>query len=275
MIRNGVRRILAPFALGILLAACGGDRAPQATTEGDRPDIPARAPIADVARELRAAVRNAPDDPAARRLLAIALHDVGRHFEAVDQFERLVALSPTRRHLLDLALACGDAGRDQRAVETYERILQLAPDDPVALHNLGNVARRRGNDEVAIGFYTRALESDPDYLMAHYHLGQSLERAEHPRRAYRAYENAVQIEPTDGDDVLAADDALYRLALLDLKMGAVERAASFLAQVIEANPGHPQAHRDYGEALMQLGKREEALAQLDVHMRNQNQREAN
>lgn len=262
-------RVLATCLAAALLAGCGG---------GERPDAGAgpgrEATLPDVPAELRAAVESAPDDAAARRALAIALHEVGRHDEAVEQFERLVETNPTRRPLLDLALAYGSAGRDEQAAATYDRILALSPEDPIALHNLGNIARRRGDDRGAIDYYGRAVAADPGYLLAHYHLGQVLERLERFEPAYRAYERVLQIEPADGEDLLAADDALYHLAVIDLRMGAVERAAAYLAQVIEADPGHPTAHHDYGEALMKLGRREEAVAQFDLHMRLQAERDA-
>ena len=57
-------------------------------------------------------------------------------------------------------------------------------------------------------------------------------------------------------------------------MGAYERAAAFLEQVIEIHPGHPKAHHAYGQALMQLGRREEAEVQFDEHMRLLAQQEA-
>jgi tetratricopeptide (TPR) repeat protein len=258
------RRAFAAALLSVLAAACGGgEQTPPAAAPAAQPAPPA----ADVPEELRGAVRDAPEDDLARRRLAIALHEVGRIEEALAEFEQLVARSPNRRHLLDLALAYGGAGRDAEAEATYGRLLALAPEDPVALHNLGNIALRRGDEQGAIEYYTRAVAARPDYLIAHYHLGQALQQEQRFAEAYRSFERVLEVEPHDGEDLVAADDALYRMATIDLRMGALERAAAYLAQVLEADPGHPRAHHDYGEALMRLGRREEAAAQLDLHMR--------
>jgi tetratricopeptide (TPR) repeat protein len=117
------------------------------------------------------------------------------------------------------------------------------------------------------------VAAQPRYLLAHYHLGLALLRGERFADAYRAFEHVLEIEPGDAEDLLVTDDALYRLGSIDLKMGAVERAAAFLEQVVLAQPGHPQAHHDYGEALARLGRPEEAAVQFDLHMRLQAGRE--
>lgn len=259
---------VAVWLAAVVLSACAGPSAPTpaAGQEAPAPASAAEEP-APVPVELFQAVERAPDDPEARRQLAIALHDAHRRNEALEHFEKLAELSPTRRHLLDLALAYGSVTRIPEAIATYERILAGEPEDPVALHNLGNIALRRGDNDAAIDYYQRAIAADPDYLLAHYHLGEALERTERFEEAYRSYERALEMNPKDGQDLTAADDALYRLGSLDLAMGAYERAAAFLAQVIQSNPAHPRAHHAYGQALMQLGRREEAQLQFDEHMR--------
>lgn len=262
--RSGIRVLLLGFAVG----SCNPPAPAPPTAPPLEPAAPqsaAHAPGIDPA--LVAAVERDPTDPAARRRLAIALHE-GRQYEAaLAHFEKLVELSPERRHLLDLALVYKSLSRIPEAVATYERILAIAPEDPVTLHNLGNVALERGDADGAIALYSRAIRARPDYLLAHYHLGSALARVERFAEAYRSFERVLQLEPANGEDLLAADDALYRLASIDLSMGAYERAAAFLAEAIAANPAHPRAHHAYGQALMQVGRREEALREFDIHMR--------
>jgi predicted Zn-dependent protease len=54
---------------------------------------------------------------------------------------------------------------------------------------------------------------------------------------------------------------------LDLTMGATERAAQLLGELVDFYPAHPNAHYAYGRALMQLGRPEEAEREFDIHMR--------
>ncbi len=264
-----MRAVLGVSVLSALLCACGGSGAPETPRPSTEP--PGEPVVGPAAKEidpaLRLEVERSPADPAARRSLAIALHDARRHQESIPHFEKLVELSPILRHLLDLALAYKSVSRVPEAVATYERILALEPENPIALHNLGNISLQRGDSEAAIVYYRRATEAKPDYLLAHYHMGEALARLERFEEAYRTYEKVLQLEPQNPQELLAADDALYRLASIDLTMGAYERAAVFLEQVLAADPAHLKAHHAYGQALMQLGRREEALRQFDEHMR--------
>ena len=253
-----MRMILAVCVLSAMCCSCSETaEPPPSATKPDGSGLP----------ELVAAVERRPEDAAARRALAIALHGARRRHEAVAQFEKLVEIDPRRRHLLDLALAYKSISRIPESVAVYERILALSPDDPVVLFNLGNISLTRGDDEDALDLYRRAIAARPDYILAHYYAGQALTRLERFAEAYRTYESVLALEPKDGTEMAAQDDALYRLASLDLAMGAYERAAVYLTEVTEASPDHPNAHHALGQALMHLGRQAEATAQFEEHVR--------
>jgi tetratricopeptide (TPR) repeat protein len=217
---------------------------------------------------LRAAAAAAPDDAAAQRELAIALHGSKLREEAIPYFERAAELSPGVRSWLDLALAYNSLARIADAEAAYARILAVEPGHPVALHNLGAIAAKRGDLEGAIDYYRRSLASDPGYLLAQYHLASALERTERYEDAYRAYGRVVnEMEPADGEETALIYDALYRMASLDIKMGAYPRAAQMLALLVEENPNHDSAHYAYGQVLLQLGRTEEAQHEFEEHMR--------
>jgi tetratricopeptide (TPR) repeat protein len=77
----------------------------------------------------------------------------------------------------------------------------------------------------------------------------------------------MTFEVSRAEDAAAQVEALYGLGALDLKMGAHVRAAQFLSQVIEIQPEHPSAYYAYSQALMRLGRPEEAKRALEIHMR--------
>src|SRR5262245_66651151 len=111
------------FLLALLLLvapACAKeparDEAPAAEAPAPPPPPPTPAPVP---QELFDAVEASPRDAEALRRLAIALHDAGRREEALVRFEKLVALAPDPRHLLDLALAYASASRPREAEATY------------------------------------------------------------------------------------------------------------------------------------------------------------
>jgi len=232
---------------------------------------PAAAPAPEARREvppeLFAAVEAAPEDPRARRALAIALHEAGRREEALEHFEQLVRRAPDARHLLDLALAYGAARRPTDAEATYRRLLELEPRNAVALHNLGNLALARGDAAAARELYGKALAAKPDYLLARGHLADALRQLGQFEDAYRSYEQVLEMEPQNAAELEVYDDALYQMALLDLQMGATERAAQELAALVESVPDHPHAHYAYGRALTALGRIEEAQREMEAHRR--------
>jgi tetratricopeptide (TPR) repeat protein len=249
---------------------------PSATSEPRPVAAPAPGPARPTPEQLaalRAAVESSPDDPAARRRLAIALHEALERDEAVAQFEKAAELGPDARSLLDLALAYGSVSRLADAESTYARLLALAPDHAVALHNLGNIYLKRGETERAIASYRKAIAAQPRYVLAHYHLADALERAEQFREAYETFGRVLELEPSDPQELAAYDDSLYRMAALDIRMGEYERAGTMLEALLAENPAHPSAHYAYGQVLLQLGRLEEARAALERHMKLLSQRE--
>jgi tetratricopeptide (TPR) repeat protein len=230
----------------------------RAQTADEQPTIPV---------ELRRAVEQNPDSAVAHRQLGIALHQVGRRREALTHFERAVELQPDDRHRLDLALGYNSVGRPEDAEMIYRQILAGNPNHPIALHNLGNLMLTRGDIDDAIEQYELAIQAKPDYLLAHAHLADALKQATRNLEAYRAYEAVLGLDPSNAVELEAYDDALYGLAIIDLEMGAVQRAADFLAELLQAVPDHPNGHYAYGRALTMLGRQEEAQREFETHMR--------
>ena len=231
-----------------------------------KPPEPSRIDEAEIAA-LRAAMDADPDNPRTIRPLAIALYEVGEREQAVELFERAVEINADVRSLLDLALGYTKLSRYPEAEAIYGRLLEISPQHPIALHNLGNAASNVGDTDRGIELYRQAIGIKPDYLLAYAHLGDALKTAGRYREAYTTYGKVLQLEPKTGPELEALDDALYKMATLDIIMGAHQRAIEMLELLIEENPDHPSAHYAYGQALLQLGRPEEAQREFESHMR--------
>jgi len=269
MLRNSLSHgaILAILTIG--LPASGGTTPPAPPAPQRTADPAGPAPADATRREieaLRAQVARAPEDNELRRRFAIALHGALLRDEAIEQFEILAQRKPTDpRTLLDLALAYGSGARVDDAVAAYGRLLAVSPGHPVALHNLGNLAYKGGDAPAAVEWYQKAIAAKPDYLLAWYHLGDALKLGDRFKDAYRAYEKVLDLEPRTPEDLEAYQDALYKLASLDLAMGAVDRAREMLEELLRANPEHGSAYYAYGQVLMRLGRPEEAQRAFEKH----------
>ena len=275
------RGALATGTIILLCAvACGGP--PPEGGEATPVETASAAPAADaggaagrmnhdaLAAEVAASATPAVDDGLSaeeHRRLGRKLHASNHDQDAVAHFERAAELDPGPESLLDLALAYGAISDGDRAEATYRRLLQLRPDDAIALHNLGNLALKRGRTDESIGWYGAAVKARPDYLLAWFHLAEVLNQAGHYREAYRAYERTLGLEPRSKAELDAYDDSLYGLASLDMMMGAADRAEQELAELLRANPQHHAANFAYAQVLLAQGRDEEARLALEAHRR--------
>jgi len=244
------------FVLAFSLGCSGGSEPAEEPSRVEGTDLAA----------LQAALDSDPDNPRTIRPLGIALFQLGERERAVELFERAVEIDANVRSLLDLGLGYTKLSRYPEARATYERLLEISPRHAIALHNLGNVATVVGDTARATELYRQAIHARPDYLLAHAHLADALKMAGHPREAYTTYSKVLQLEPTTAAELEAFDDALYRMAALDITMGAHQRATEMLELLIEEHPDHHSAHYAYGQALLQLGRAEEAQREFETHM---------
>ncbi len=215
---------------------------------------------------LRREVESDPSNAQKQHTLGRALYEANFKEQAIVHLERAAELNPSVRMLLDLAVGYGGAARLDDAKRAYERLLKLSPGFSIALHNLGVLAHRRGEFDEAVGYFNRAFEKESNYLLARLHLGDSLKASGRLQDAYRTYEQVLGLEPSNSQEASGYVDALYKLASLDLKMGAYERAGKFLTELIQMAPNHNKAHYAYGQVLLYMGDPEEAQKAFDKHV---------
>jgi tetratricopeptide (TPR) repeat protein len=173
---------------------------------------------------LESAVQAAPELQEARRLLGAALAAAERPVEAIEQLRAAVKLDRLdERSRLALARELTVAGR---------------PLDAEALLR----------DTVA------ALPASAE---AHFELGRLYQSLERRREAAEAFAAAAAFKPLVGLERLYDLIGLLRLAEADFD-GAIEA----LWRRIDASPNHVDAHRSLGETYLQLGRHDEAQAEL-------------
>ena len=265
---SGILTVIGLCVLGALSCGSDAELAPPQTPEETQREEPAAPQVSPQAlAALFKALERDPSDPEAHHRLALALHQAGRREEAIGHFEVLVQLKPAGQHLAELGVAYASVSRLEEAEATFRRALEETPGQPTILHHLANLARNRGDIAGATELYRQALESDPDYLMARFHLAETQRRAQQFREAYRSYEQVLELEPKNSLELRTLDEALFQLGSLDLQMGATERAVEFFETLVEKVPEHPKAHGVLGQALMKLGRNEEAQAEFEAHRR--------
>jgi Flp pilus assembly protein TadD len=191
-----------------------------------------------------------------------------RRPESLPHFEKAVAIGPaTRGRLLDLGVAYSDVSRFEEAEAAYTRLLALSPGDPDAYLNLANNAVRRGQFDRGIELFGRAIAVSPDFLFAHYHLGHTLKFLGRRAPAEAEYQKVLGLPAKTPREAMARVDALYQIGSMDLAGGDAARAEGRFAEVIRVAPDHIAAHWGRAQALLRLGRNEEARAEIETHSR--------
>jgi arylsulfatase A-like enzyme/Flp pilus assembly protein TadD len=102
----------------------------------------------------------------------IALSDLGRHSDAVRQFQRVLEIDATNatayQNLGIVTLRSGDATTSQQYLA---KSLQLDPTLPLALNTLGVIYAQSGRDGEAIEVWRKAIDIDPKLYDAMFNLG--------------------------------------------------------------------------------------------------------
>ena len=175
-------------------------------------------------------VRDHADSPKLWNERGVALHQSGRAADALDSYERAVALD-TRYALAlnNLGVARFHAGRDDLAVEAfrdaltveptfvkarlnlallllkrkeltlcleaYRQVLRLEAEHPVAWNGVGLVLAAMRQFEDARNAFGRAIDARPDYAEAHYNLSFTLSNLGDFNGALRETKRALELDP--------------------------------------------------------------------------------
>ena len=131
-----------------------------------------------------------------------------------------------------------NAAQLQNAINFYQRgqadqaaaicieILQREPNQPDALHVLGNVAKDRGQFEQAMQFFRQGLGAAPNHVHLLNSLGLLLRTLGHPTDAAACFEQAIKVNP-------GYVHARYNLANLCRAQDDDERAKALYREVIK------------------------------------------
>jgi tetratricopeptide (TPR) repeat protein len=147
------------------------------------------------------AAEYAPDHWLPRLALGEALHEQGRHEEAIVSLRAALALRPEEAlGYAKLGLCLIETGRLVEASATFEGLRRLDPRSPVAAAGLGLVAARTGDSILARRFFVEALELDPRSVPVRQSLAEMAEASD-PGEALRLCEEIRQLAPeTPGNE---------------------------------------------------------------------------
>jgi tetratricopeptide (TPR) repeat protein len=202
---------------------------------------------------IRMAIMRDGRDPAFHHNLGNILRALDRLPEAIDCYERALALAPAAvDSLYNLGNSYQDLGQPERAAIYFERALRLDP-EAVELHNnLGTALHDLGRIDEAIGCYHKALTLRPDLVESLDNLAGALQSQGKSDEAQACYERVLALRP---DRV----ESLIGLGVVLRAQGRPEEAIARYRRALAVSPDHPDARSNLGVALVDLGRPEEAI----------------
>jgi tetratricopeptide (TPR) repeat protein len=141
-----------------------------------------------------------------------ALAKLGRYQEAIESFDKALAINPDYHNAWNLRGAVlNNLGRYQEAIENYDKALAIKPDFDWAWNNRGLALDSLGRYQEAIENYNKALAIKPNYYWAWSNRGTALGKLGRYQEAIDSYDKALKLKPNDPDYLNARNWALQQL----------------------------------------------------------------
>lgn len=143
------------------------------------------------------------------------------------------------------------------AVVCFDNARRLAPSDPQWAYLGGYVRKLKGDLDEAIPLLERSLELDPTFVPALLRLGRAHLELGRLAEARDRFEAALAADPSSA----AAFEGLGKIAVAE---GESERAVGAFRRALELEPDASSLHYALAQAYRDLGRLDEARAELEL-----------
>ncbi len=214
---------------------------------------------AEAAAQFRKVVQASPEMADAWEMLGVTLLELGQKKEAIQAFDRTIALDPTRPgpHL-ELATLYALEGRRDLAVPHAE--VAAAREPGKAYETLAQVMLDEGRLDKAAEYARRSLEADAQRVMSHFVLGMIAQKGGRYEEALAAFRRAEAANRLQKGSVVLKLHASMADCLARLGREA-EAEREFKAE-IEAVPWSPEGRVGLAMLYRSQGRDAEARAAL-------------
>jgi tetratricopeptide (TPR) repeat protein len=201
-----------------------------------------------------------PEEESVLLMLAWAYYDSGSKAQAVDYLEILLERELRRKVFTgfaydELVRIYKQEKNFGKLIEICERAVTAQPDDPGLLAELGNAYLQADQATNACNTYKKLVQMEDDNTAFYCRWGEALFAAGSVQESEAAYLRAAEIDPNQ------ADQYFFKMAVLFIQAGNNNEAKKLLEKCIAANSHQSIYHCCLGDALIGLGKIEEAIAE--------------
>jgi tetratricopeptide (TPR) repeat protein len=208
---------------------------------------------------LSRAISYEPDNQSLRVVKITILQKEGRQAAAEKEIRDLVALFPDEnayRYALARYLASQKRGDEARTV--LEDLVRADPEDSTAKLSLAQFLGQQGDGEGAVRLLESYIEEQPDIYQYRFALAQShavMQDFDTAKTVYRSIMDRDGVGPN-------GLSARTKLAAIELSRGDKALGRQLMEEVIEEEPGNPEALTMRASLAMAEGKYEDATADL-------------
>ncbi|HWR66258.1 MAG TPA: tetratricopeptide repeat protein [Bellilinea sp.] len=199
-----------------------------------------------------------PDQPENLRKLAATWEDRGDWQEALEERQKVIALTnpPSIDDELSLANCAISAGSFDIANSVCEQILSNDPDHGMAFTLLGKSALAQGDLNAGIDYLSKAIVLIPEEYMPWFELAEAYRRKGDSQKMLETLRSAVLTAP-------GSAELHFALGKAYLDNSQMSEALPFLRQSARLAPESVQIVLELAEALITLGYKQEALAVVE------------
>ncbi|HEX6791151.1 MAG TPA: alkaline phosphatase family protein, partial [Candidatus Krumholzibacteria bacterium] len=169
--------------------------------------------------------------------------------------ERVATLDKPREETSGTA-----SGASKETMQKLEALGYLAPDNPDALHNLGQRYQQQRDYRKAIEQYKKAIAMRPSFYNAYNNLATCYGELKMYDEAIAALEKCIQLKP---DDYYA----MSNLAVVMIQTGKPDQALRFAEQAVRTEPAYVNGRVTYGTVLAMARRYDEAEEQFTAALR--------
>ena len=123
-----------------------------------------------------------------------------------------------------LGVNCAFKKDFEEALEMFDRSIKIEPNNWLAHSNKGNILKDLNRLEDALKSYDKAIALQPNYAEAYNNKGNLFQELKRLQEAVESYDKAIALQPNYAEAYSNKGNALSRLNLLDLALEAYEKA---------------------------------------------------
>ena len=157
------------------------------------------------------------------------LAEAGKHLEAIEIFQKALALDSQQANILgNMAESYRALGKLDEALEAYKKAIAINPNDGVFYTNMGVVLDKMGKTAESLEAFKKAAALNPGgSAQSHFNLGANLANSGRTDEAIEAFRKAIAADPNFAD-------AYYQLGMsLSGKPETIEEAVKLLKKYLE------------------------------------------